>query len=116
MGGLGWRVVRPGSRCAAQAAAWPSPQVRGRGVITAMTTDENTAANAAPLVVNTHLNRSKAMQLMHEDLARAHSQHRLEELIRHERSRRLVRAHRAARRAEEAALRARRLLALVVVR
>jgi hypothetical protein len=82
----------------------------------------NTAApaeiggHAAPTIVNNVLNRSKEMQLMHEDLARAHSAYRLEELLRYERSRRVVRAHRAARRAEEAALRARRLLALAVVR
>jgi hypothetical protein len=56
------------------------------------------------------------MQLMHEDLARAHSAMRLEEAVRRERAHRLVVAHRASRRAEEAALRARRLLALAVVR
>jgi hypothetical protein len=56
------------------------------------------------------------MQLMHEDLARAHSALRLEEAVRRERAHRLVAAHRASRRAEEAALRARRLLALAVVR
>ena len=55
------------------------------------------------------------MQLMHEDLARAHSAQRLEEAVLRERRHRLVAAHRAARRAEEAALRARRLLALAVV-
>ena len=32
VGRLGRRVVRPGSRRAAQASAWPSPQDRGRGV------------------------------------------------------------------------------------
>lgn len=62
------------------------------------------------------LNRSTEMQLMHEDLARAHSALRLEEAVRRERAHRLVAAHRASRRAEEAALRARRLLALAVVR
>jgi hypothetical protein len=61
------------------------------------------------------LNRSTEMQLIHEDLARAHSALRLEEAIRRERAHRLVSAHRAARRAELAALRARRLLALAVV-
>ena len=55
------------------------------------------------------------MQLMHEDLARAHSQHRLEDALRRERAHRLVAAHRAARRAEQAALRARRLLASAVL-
>ena len=61
------------------------------------------------------LNRSIEMQLMHEDLARAHSQLRLEEAVRRERAHRLVVAHRAHRRAEQAALRARRLLASAVI-
>lgn len=61
------------------------------------------------------LNRSTEMQLMHEDLARAHAAQRLEEAVRRERSHRLVAAHRAHRRAEQAALRARRLLASAVV-
>ena len=62
-----------------------------------------------------HLNRSTEMHLMHEDLARAHSAQRLEEAVRRERLHRLVVAHRAQRRAEQAALRARRLLASAVV-
>lgn len=61
------------------------------------------------------LNRSTEMQLMHEDLARAHAAQRLEEAVRRERMHRLVVAHRAHRRAEQAAQRARRLLASVVV-
>jgi hypothetical protein len=61
------------------------------------------------------LNRSIEMQLMHEDLARAHSQLRLEEAVRRERAHRLVVAHRAQRRAEQAAQRARRLLASAVI-
>jgi hypothetical protein len=61
------------------------------------------------------LNRSTEMQLMHEDLARAHSAQRLEEAVRRERAHRLVVAHRAARRAEQAAMRARRLLASAVI-
>lgn len=55
------------------------------------------------------------MQLLHEDLARTHAGLRLEEAVRRERLHRLVAAHRATRRAEEAALRARRLLALAIV-
>lgn len=54
------------------------------------------------------------MQLMHEELARAYLAQRHEELIRRERQRRLVAAHRATRRAEQASVRARRLLALAV--
>ncbi len=56
------------------------------------------------------------MYLLNEDLARAHSAQRLEEAERRQRVRRLVAARRASRRAEEAALRARRLLALAVAR
>ena len=60
-------------------------------------------------------NRSTEMQLMHEDLARAHAAQRLEEAVRRERAHRLVAAHRAHRRAEQAAQRARRLLASVAL-
>jgi hypothetical protein len=76
------------------------------------------AALARPTATSheTHiLNRSTEMQLMHEDLARAHAQMRLEEAVRRERAHRLVVAHRAVRRAEQASMRARRLLASVVV-
>jgi hypothetical protein len=55
------------------------------------------------------------MQLMHEDLARAHAAQRLEEAVRRERAHRLVAAHRAHRRAEQAVARARRLLASVAL-
>ena len=55
------------------------------------------------------------MQLMHEELARAHSAHRLDEAVRRARVHRLVAASRASRRAEEAAVRAHRLLALASV-
>jgi hypothetical protein len=54
------------------------------------------------------------MYVMHEQLARADSAQRIEEAQRQQRVRRLVAAHRASRRAEEAALRARRLLALAI--
>ena len=83
---------------------------------TKITTPMNTAADAAPTLVNKNLNRSKAMLLMHEDMARAHSALRLEELLRHERSRRVVAAHRAQRRAERSVARAQRLLALASIR
>lgn len=73
-----------------------------------------TAPTEQSTVMNDAVNRSREMQLMHEDLARAHSAARLEEVERQRRALRLVAAHRAARRAEEAALRARRLLALAV--
>lgn len=79
-------------------------------------TTEHTAADAAPTIVHKNLNRGKAMLLMHEDMARAHSALRLEELLRHERSRRVVAAHRAQRRAERSVARAQRLLALASLR
>jgi hypothetical protein len=67
-------------------------------------------------VHQTHvLNRSTEMQLMHEDLARAHAAQRLEEAVLRGRQHRIVAAHRAHRRAEQAALRARRLLASAVI-
>jgi hypothetical protein len=75
-----------------------------------------TAPAEMPTSINDVVNRSHEMQLMHEDLARAHSAQRLEEVSSRQRALRLVAAQRAARRAEEAALRARRLLALAVVR
>ena len=73
-------------------------------IITPITADQQTY----------DVNRRTQMQLMHEDLARAHAAQRLEEAIRRQRAHRLVAAHRAARRAEKAAMRARRLLALAV--
>ena len=80
------------------------------------TSSRKTAANAAPTNVIHVLNRSKAMYLMNEDMARAHSALRLEELLRHERSRRVVAAHRAQRRAERSVARAQRLLSLASLR
>jgi len=53
------------------------------------------------------------MNVLYEDVARAHLAQRLEEGRRRQRAARLVAALRANRRAERAALRARRLLALV---
>lgn len=79
-------------------------------------TERDTRVDAAANNVTNVLNRSKAMQLMHEDMARAHSALRLEELLRHERSRRIAAAHRAQRRAERSAARAQRLLALASIR
>lgn len=64
---------------------------------------------------NRHLNRSTEMQLIHEDLARAHAAQRLDEAVARARVHRLAVAYRAQRRAELAAARARRLLACAVV-
>ena len=80
-----------------------------------MTRHSKTAAPAQTVNSSYVVNRSTEMQLIHEDLARAHSQHRHEDALRRERAHRLVVAHRAARRAEQAALRARRLLASAVI-
>ena len=62
------------------------------------------------------LNRSTEMQLMHEAMARAHCQARFEEVRASNRAYRLVAAARAQRRAEQAAMRARRLMAAAVLR
>jgi hypothetical protein len=56
------------------------------------------------------------MQLLHEDLARAHSAQLLADAVRSQRNARLVAALRAQRRAERASARARRLLSLAVAR
>jgi hypothetical protein len=56
------------------------------------------------------------MYLMHEDMARAEQVQRLELARREVRAHRLVAARRAARRAEQAAHRANRLLALAAAR
>lgn len=78
--------------------------------------DESHISSTAPDHQTTIVNRSTMYQLMHEELARAHAASRLEETISRERAYRLVAARRAARRAEQSAVRARRLLALAVVR
>ncbi len=58
--------------------------------------------------------RSLEMQLLHEHLARAHSQSVQDQAQRDARVRRFVAAARAQRRAEQASVRARRLLVLAV--
>jgi len=61
--------------------------------------------------VNTKTNRSSEMNLMHEELARAQTDARLEEAQSERLARRIVAARRATRRAERAALQARLALA-----
>jgi WhiB family redox-sensing transcriptional regulator len=123
--GVWRRALRPGRRRAAQAAAGASAQVGGSRVSGAPASDRRIRRQPASIdrhraemtttFTDDHIaNRSTEMQLMHEDLARAHSQLRLEEAVRRERAHRLWVAHRAARRAEQASMRARRLLASVV--
>jgi len=56
-------------------------------------------------------NRSIKMNLMHEDLARAHMQARLDEARERQRSREMNNARRSARKAERASRRARMELA-----
>ena len=61
--------------------------------------------------MNTNLNRSTKMNLMHEDLARAQMAARLGEAQELRRGRQLAMARRLSRRAERAALEARLALA-----
>ena len=60
---------------------------------------------------NAETNRSKTMNLMHEDLARAQMSARLGEAQAQQHGRRIVVARRLSRRAERAALQARLILA-----
>jgi hypothetical protein len=75
---------------------------------------ESTSA-AMPAPAN-HQIRSLEMQLLHENLARAHCEYKQAEMQRDMRSLRLGAAYRAQRRAERAVVRARRLVLLAVVR
>jgi len=61
--------------------------------------------------MNTQLNRSKKMQLIHEDLARAHMSARLGEAHELRRGHQLAMHRRLSRRAERAAAQARLALA-----
>ena len=61
--------------------------------------------------MNTETNRSSEMNLMHEELARAHMSVRLGEAQAQRRGRQVVVARRLSRRAERAALQARLALA-----
>jgi hypothetical protein len=64
--------------------------------------------------VNTETNRSKIMNLMHEDLARAQMTARLGEAQALRQGRRIVAARRLSRRAERTALQARLVLARLI--
>ena len=63
------------------------------------------------MTTNDQLNRSTKMNLMHEDLARAHMEARLEQARSRQRCHRLTRVARLTRRAERASQQARLLLA-----
>jgi hypothetical protein len=63
------------------------------------------------LTMNTHTNRSKKMQLMNEDLARAQMSARLGEAHERRRGHQLAMARRLSRKAERAAQQARLALA-----
>jgi hypothetical protein len=67
-----------------------------------------------PIVITRH--EGHDMLLMHEDLARAHLEQRLADAARAERRHSMVLALRAQRRAKEAAVRARHLLAVAAAR
>ncbi|OKI19722.1 hypothetical protein A6A07_09075 [Streptomyces sp. CB03911] len=60
-------------------------------------------------------NRTLEMQLLHESLARAHMQDRLQEAEHERLGLRVVRAQKLMRKAERASLRARKALALAVM-
>ncbi|MFC9327196.1 hypothetical protein [Kitasatospora sp. NPDC057015] len=60
-------------------------------------------------------NRTLEMQLLHESLARAHMQERLQEAEHERLGLRVVRAHKLVRKAERASLRARKALALALM-
>ncbi len=62
------------------------------------------------MTTNDQLNRSTKMNLMHEDMARAHMDARLEQARTRHRSHRLTRVSRLTRRAERASEQARLLL------
>ncbi|MER5635757.1 hypothetical protein ABT095_02235 [Kitasatospora sp. NPDC002227] len=70
------------------------------------------AAQATELQIQ---NRTLEMHLMHENLARAHMQERLQEAEHERQGVRVARAARLVRRAERASLRARKALALAVM-
>jgi len=83
-------------------------------------TDDHTAGrptdSPAPAVPANLPNRSLEMQLLHEDMARAHMAHQRAESAHAVRTLRMAAAVRAHRRAERATVRARRLVMLAVVR
>ncbi|WP_411141110.1 hypothetical protein [Streptomyces sp. x-80] len=74
-----------------------------------------TPAPANSGALESRQNRNLEMQLMPEDLARAHMHERLQEAESERRAHRLAAARRMQRRAERASLRARRALAIAVM-
>ena len=89
----------------------PAPEVHG--------VPAGTPLPPAPTAGSPHPHvtvRSTEMHTLYEELARAHSQRLLDEAVHERRVSRHVRALRAQRRAERAAHRARRMLALAVLR
>lgn len=76
-----------------------------------VTPNSTTARNGAQLTMTHTMNRSKRMNLMHEDLARAHMGARLGEARTMRRGHQLLLARRLSRRAERAAMQARLALA-----
>jgi hypothetical protein len=81
-----------------------------------MTPSRNTLPPRTSGAFASHQNRNLEMQLMPEALARAHMQQRLSEAEHERRSVRLLTARRLQRRAERASQRARRALAVAVMR
>ena len=81
-----------------------------------LTHDDRPADATAPADAAHLPNRTLEMQLLHEDMARAHMAHYQAESAADTRTLRLAAAVRAQRRAQQATLRARRLLMLAVAR
>jgi hypothetical protein len=73
-----------------------------------------TATNGSDNDMNTHLDRSKKMNSLAEDLARAHMRSRLEQAQMARRGQQLAAARRLSRKAERAAAQARLALARMV--
>ena len=83
-------------------------------LLPSMTVNPLALAADTPSVANTSWSPTvhQLHQLLHEDLARAHMQSRLEEAARSRQARRLLVAKRAVRRAERANARARHAMSL----
>ncbi len=80
-----------------------------------MTITPEPAARTAQTTELLIQNRTLEMHLLHEDLARAHVQQRLQEAEHERLALRAIRAHKLKRRAERASLRARKALAVALM-
>ncbi|MCX5210912.1 hypothetical protein OG689_16705 [Kitasatospora sp. NBC_00240] len=98
---------------AARSIPFPSPHHEQDHHMTAAAVDPTVRAEqTTELQIQ---NRTLEMQLLHESLARAHMQERLQEAEHERLGLRVVRAQKLMRKAERASLRARKALALAVM-